>query len=250
MPDISEADFVVLGHPSLRNFEEWLRQSNFYGKVPLKPQWVFDCVEQEELLDVEDYAYEGLGRVEKKRGRPSSTGQRYILTAVKSGSESESEESEDDDDEEQERRKKRKVEKPVKKEKVKAEKQKVKPEKKEKKERKEEVKEEKGAKKKANSNGKAKTPAKDKGKGAAKVTGKIQQPVWRGPPSPPPPTIVVEHTRNKNLYTKEDLDYFDEYIPILLARDHTMSNTTIAERLHAKVRYSVKSIGNQVTESS
>ncbi|TFK94456.1 hypothetical protein K466DRAFT_593630 [Polyporus arcularius HHB13444] len=268
--DISQADFVILGHPATRNFEEWLRQSAFYHKLPLKPQWVFDCVEEEEILDVEEYVYEGLG-VERKRGRPSKTGQRYILTAVKSGSEDEDESEDDNDDEEQERRvaKKRKiVDKPVKQEKVKAEKQKTKTEKKEKiekkekkerKRRQEEVQEEKGPKKKANSkavhdedttktNGKGKQPAKNKGKAPAMDTGETQQSVSRGPQSPPPPTIVVEHSRNKNYYTKEDLDYLDEYIPILLARDHTMSNTTISEKLHAKMpHHSVGSWSNQLT---
>ncbi|RPD82465.1 hypothetical protein L226DRAFT_27057 [Lentinus tigrinus ALCF2SS1-7] len=254
VPDINQADFVILGHPATTNFEEWLRQSAYYGKLPLKPQWVFDCLEEEEIVDVDDYVYEGL-RVERKRGRRSKTGQRYIVTAVKSGSEGEgegedeeeAEESEDED--EHERRglvkKKRKVENSVKQVKVKAEKRKAQDEKKEKKVKKERMKE-KGTKKKAShktvqeedatkSNGKTKPILKDKGKAPAKAMSKNQESVPRGPPSPPPPTIIVAHSTGKHFYTKEDCDYCDEYIPILLARDYTMSNSTIAEKLHAKM---------------
>ena len=245
-----------MGHPATKNFEEWLRQSDFYHKLPLKPQWVFDCLEEHELVDVEEYVYEGF-RVEKKRGRRSKTGQRYILTAVKSGSEDESENEEggsEDEDEAEERvkhggvKKKRKVEeKPAKHVKVKPEQQKVSVEKKQKKQ-KTAVKEEKMMKKaskavhdeatiKTNSKGKA--GIKGKGKEPVKTSSKAPDSVpQRGPPSPPPPTIVVEHSTGRHVYTKEDYDYCDEYIPILLARDPTMSNSTIAEKLHVKVSLS------------
>ncbi|KAI0698437.1 hypothetical protein C8T65DRAFT_12796 [Cerioporus squamosus] len=261
--DISQADFVILGHPNTKNFEEWLRQSAFYDKLPLKTQWVLDCLEEEEILDVEGYVYEGLGRVERKRGRRSHTGQRYILTAVQSGSEDEAEEESEDEDEDEDTRpvkKKKVVERPVKQEKVKAEKkQKAKVEKKE---RKEGVKEEKGTKKThsravhdqdtTKSSGKGKTPTKDKGKGKApaKDVGKTPQPASKGPPSPPPPTRVVELSAGKHYYTKEDFDYCDEYLTILLARDHTMSNSTIAEKLHAKMpHHSIASWMTQLSSS-
>ena len=228
-----------MAHPSQRNFEEWLRQSNFFEKLPIKPQWVYRSVQQGEILDVEEFVYEGF-KVEKKRGRPGASGQRYVLKVVKSltkeGTASEEDELEDEHEEDEEmdrslpsaQKSKGKervaVKKPtiVKKETVKAEKK---------------TKDEKKAEQRAES---VKIKAKSKTKSKEPSSTPTQASHWE--PSPPPPTRLEPHSRG-HLYTKEDRDYCDEYIPILLNRDHTMTTMQISEKLHEKVCLSVRLLG-------
>ena len=220
-----------------------------------------ECLEQRILLDEEDFMYEGF-TTERKRGRPSSSGQRYVLKSpkVKSepktpkaraavdpesdfGSESESEES-DYESEEQDPPSKKTVKKEIVKQekpkkmkeapvKVKAEKKvTVKAEKAEKKaERKPEKKSTSGSRVEITQGS-----AKSSSKGKSKI---VDSPCtssgghWE--PSPPPPTRVEQHCTGKNLYTGDDIAYFDKYVPILLMRDPWMTTSAIAEKLHAKV---------------
>ncbi|CDO71644.1 hypothetical protein BN946_scf184911.g115 [Trametes cinnabarina] len=241
VPDIADADYVILGAPSTRTFEERLKQAISYDKQAVRPQWVFECVEQNTIVDLDDFAFEGM-KVEKKRGRPGATGKRLIVTgpgapkpnAGKSDGfflQDEDYVMDDDDDESDE-------------------------------EEEEEEEEEEGAS--GSPKTKSQVKAKEKAKGttnkapktknkkkaeksraaASQNEGSSRGPVqqrtasskafWR--PSPPPPTRVVEHYRGKNLYTKEDLDYVDEYVPILFFRDPEMTLHAVSEKLHAKVR--------------
>ncbi|KAI0375090.1 hypothetical protein BV20DRAFT_960154 [Pilatotrama ljubarskyi] len=237
VPDIADADFVILGSPSTRTFEERLKQADNYGKSAVRPQWVFQCVEQNEIIALDDFLFEGM-KVEKKRGRPSATGKRLILTGPNSPSTPKTnkkgsdllqdvdEDMADDDEEDYEES---------------TLKQKLNPKGKGKAAAKEPVKRKEKAENKADrsksnaSPGVGTSKAGGKGKAAkAKVEEKPFAPVfWR--PSPPPPTRVVEHTPGKNMYTKEDLDYVDEYLPILFFRDPNITLSALSEKLHAKM---------------
>ena len=237
-----------------------MRQAYYFGKRPVKPQWVLDSVEQDEILDLDDYVYENF-TVERKRGRPSSTGQRYIVTQVQSGSEDDAEQDEDeaeeDKDEEDEaedlvRKKAEKVttlEKPVKKEK------RVKTEKKADKKRADKKAETMLEKRKLEKNARKATAVEDEEalpasrKGKMSTSARSPSPRNHHEPSPPPPTRVVQHTTGKNLYTKEDDDYCEKYIPILLARDLDMTTAAIAQKLHTKVRLNASfNVASQLTQ--
>ncbi|PIL31877.1 hypothetical protein GSI_06581 [Ganoderma sinense ZZ0214-1] len=245
-PDIAKVDFVILAHPSQRNFEEWLRQSNYFGKLPIKPQWIYRSVERGKILDFMEFLYEGF-EVEKKRGRPGASGQRYVLKVVKSpteeGTASEEDQLEDEHEEDEEvdepapkskGKEKVAVKKPtiVKKETVKAEKK---------------AKERKAAKKTEQRAEPAKIKAKSKTKSKEPSSTPTQSGRWE--PSPPPPTRTEPHSRG-HLYTKEDRDYCDEYIPILLSRDYTMTTMQIAEKLNEKMpHHSTKSWATHMSTS-
>lgn len=232
--DLAKVDFVILAHPSQRNFEEWLRQSNYFGKIPLKPQWVHRSVEQGEILDFDDFIYEGF-KVEKKRGRPGASGQRYVLKVVKSptrgGTTSQEDESDGESEDEEMDRPPPSSQKGKEKEKVAVKKPRI--------VKKEAVKAEKKAAKKTERKAeieKRTEPAKTKAKSKTKSKEPSSTPTQTGhwEPSPPPPTRTELHSRG-HLYTKEDLDYCDEYIPILLNRDPTMTVMQISEKLNEKV---------------
>ncbi|KAI1788757.1 hypothetical protein LXA43DRAFT_624382 [Ganoderma leucocontextum] len=259
--EIAKVDFVILAHPSQRNFEEWLRQSNYFGKVPMKPQWVYRSVEQGEILDPDEYVYEGF-KVEKKRGRPGASGQRYVLKVVKSpttGGTGSEEDELDEEDEEMDRpppssqkgkgKEKVAVKKPtiVKKETVKADK------KVEKKAEKGTVKADKKGDRKAEKKSEQRAEpvkAKAKSKTKSKEPSSTPTQVSHWEPSPPPPTRTEPHNRGY-LYTKADLDYCDEYIPILLNRDPTMTVMLISERLNEKMpHHSAKSWNSHISTPS
>lgn len=248
VPDISGADFVILGHPTTQNFESWLRQAHYFGKTPVNPDWVLQSVKEGVILDLEEFEYVGL-TAEKKKGRPNSTGQRYVLKTVKSESKSprkralpsSESEPEDEDDAFQGRDDSEEEVPPPRKRSMKKEAVKKEGEKKAK-EEKVKVKAEKKTEKKASSS-KVKSVQKGSDKhssSSSKGTSKPKKdraptPVGHWEPSPPPPTRIEQHSNGKNLYTREDLDYCDEYIRILLLRDPTMSVTAIADKLFAKV---------------
>lgn len=241
VPDIADADYVILGSHSARTFEERLKQAGNYGKLAVRPQWVFKCVEENEIVDLDEFVFEGL-KVEKKRGRPSANGKRLIITGPNAPSTSKTpkgkasqllqDEDEDMAEDEEE------VEDALVKGKAKsAAKGKAAP--------KEPVKKEKAEKKPAKPGPKASTSkgegtSKSQSKGKAALAKSAERSVspkryWR--PSPPPPTRVVEHMPGKNMYTKEDDDYVDEYLPILFFRDPDITLSAMSEKLHAKVRF-------------
>ncbi|KAI0361517.1 hypothetical protein OH77DRAFT_1417783 [Trametes cingulata] len=236
VPDIADADFVILGSPSTRTFEERLKQADSCGKSAVRPQWVFQCVEQNEIVDLDDYVFEGL-EVVKKRGRPSATGKRFILAGPNSPSTSRTNKKRSDlvqDTDEDMAEGDEELQDPVVKEKAK-------PKGKGKAAVKEPVKKEKVEKKTDKSGAKVSSGAKTskaggKGKGTQGESEENLPPppeFWR--PSPPPPTRVVEHMPGKNMYTKEDLDYVDEYLPILFFRDPDITLSALSEKLHAKM---------------
>ncbi len=198
-------------------------------------------MDQGEILDVDEFVYEGY-KVEKKRGRPGAFGQRYVLKMVKSptkeGTASEEDELEDEHEEEEEEeemnrpppssqgnkgKEKVAVKKPtiVKKEMVKVEKK---------------AKEKRAEKKTQPRAEPVTTKAKSKTKSKELSSTPAQAGHWE--PSPPPPTRTESHSRG-HLYTKEDLDYCDEYIPILLNRDPTTTTAHICDNLNKKVRLAI-----------
>ncbi|KAI8990522.1 hypothetical protein BD414DRAFT_483911 [Trametes punicea] len=218
VPDIADADFVILGAPSTRTFEERLKQAGNYEKVAVRPQWVFACVEQNAIVDPDEFSFERL-HVEKRRGRPSLNGKRLVITGSASKSKTLKKDpgsylDEDDDVAEEDEVQDTLVNDTSKvkgKAKAKAEKSKA-----------------------SASERLSKTGAKSKAT-SAKPKERTASPkaFWR--PSPPPPTRVVEHMPGKNMYTKEDLDYVDEYLPILFFRDPDMTLFSVAEKLYAKM---------------
>ncbi|KAJ2965345.1 hypothetical protein NUW54_g14149 [Trametes sanguinea] len=76
VPDIAEADYVILGSPSTRTFEERLKQACSYDKQAVRPQWVFECVERNAIVDLDPFSFEGM-TVEKKRERARVTAFSY-----------------------------------------------------------------------------------------------------------------------------------------------------------------------------
>ncbi|OBZ79371.1 hypothetical protein A0H81_01035 [Grifola frondosa] len=66
------------------------------------------------------------------------------------------------------------------------------------------------------------------------------QGLWE--PSPPPPVRVVEYVDGRNLYTKEDRDYFVHYLSILAKRNPEMTYASIGEKMYSKMpHHTVKS---------
>ncbi|KAI0335181.1 hypothetical protein GY45DRAFT_886398 [Cubamyces sp. BRFM 1775] len=250
IPEIDDADFVILGSPSSKTFEERLRQAQTRGKVPVRPQWVFECIEQNAIVDLDEFVFEGI-HVEKKRGRPSAMGKRWIITGPNAMPKPPKKEAsflpdeevqmdEDDEDEDEDAGTRRKS-----KGKGKA---KAKPAAKE---------TSKKTEKKA-----AKAHASSSSTAASKGTAKAKEPVaqpkertqspkafWQ--PSPPPPTRVVQHMPGKNMYTKEDMDYADEYMKILFLRDPEMTLSAVSERMYAKMpHHTQKSWATFITHAS
>lgn len=240
MPDIADTDYVILGSHATRTFEERLKQAGNYGKLAVRPQWVFQCVEQNEIVELDEFVFEGI-QVEKKRGRPSASGKRFILTGPNAPSTSkgkskasqqpqgsdeedmpEDEEGDESDETDETLTEKAKL----------AAKQKATLKESTKKKAKVEKKADKSSAKTKASAGEG-TSKGSKPKAKSTERSPFTQQYWR--PSPPPPTRVVEHMPGKNMYTKEDLDYVDEYVPILLFRDPDMTFFAISEKLHAKV---------------
>ncbi|KAH9898309.1 hypothetical protein C8Q73DRAFT_394763 [Cubamyces lactineus] len=229
--EIKDADFVILGSPSSKTFEERLRQTQSRGKVAVRPQWVFECIEQNAIVDLDEFVFEGF-HVEKKRGRPSATGKRWVVTGPnitpkppkKEASFLPNEEvqmDEDDEEDDEDTRGKGKG-----KGKAKAKSAAKETGKKT---------EKKTAKAQSSSSSAAASKADAKNKESAVQSERTQSlnAFWR--PSPPPPTRVVEHKPGKNMYTKEDMDYVDEYIQILFFRDPEMTLSAVSERMHAKM---------------
>ncbi|KAI0825043.1 hypothetical protein BC628DRAFT_1321028 [Trametes gibbosa] len=259
VPDISDADYVILGSPSTRTFEERLQQTKNYNKLAVRPQWVFQCVEQGAIVEFDDFLFEGF-TIEKKRGRPNAMGKRFVVTGPGIPPPSKGKEppllpDEDHDMAEEEdevegalvKRKGKLVSKAsTLKETAKKENSK------------ETVKKEKTVKKPAKtkpttsaaSQGASKGPPKGKAAQAkSKERSASPKRFWR--PSPPPPTRVVEHMPGKNMYTKDDLDYVDEYLPILFFRDPDMTLSTVTEKLHEKMpHHTQKSWQTHITHYS
>lgn len=241
MPDIADADYVILGSHSTRTFEERLKQAGNYGKLAVRPQWVFQCVEQNEIVELDEFVFEGI-QVEKKRGRPSASGKRFILTGPNApstskgntkasqqpqGSDEEDVLEDEDADESDE------TDDTLMKKATLAAKQKAVLKEPTKKKAKVEKKADKSSAKTKASAGEG-TSKGSKPKAKSTERSPFTQQYWR--PSPPPPTRVVEHMPGKNMYTKEDQDYVDEYLPILFFRDPDITFFAISEKLHAKVR--------------
>ena len=230
--DINDADYVVLGHHKSQNFDHWLRQAEYFHKLAVQWLWVHQCVEEEAIVDVEEFVYGDSAKV-KRRGRPTGTPQkkRSVKSELKSSKkrkvtprEDESEDQSDEEMEEQVRTPPRKTKEvnpgSSKKGIVKQEKVKVRQE-----------------KKAEQTSSRTQVLSKEptiKGKGKQR---KDPSPPATGhwAPSPPPPTRVVPHSAGKNAYTKEDLDYRDEYLQILISRNPDITLSAIAEKLHAKV---------------
>ncbi|KAJ8495603.1 hypothetical protein ONZ51_g1599 [Trametes cubensis] len=233
IPEIDDADFVILGSPASKTFEERLRQTQNCGKVAVRPQWVFECIEQNAIVDPDEFVFEGF-HVEKKRGRPFATGKRWVVTGPNITSKPPKKEAsflpneevqmddDDDDDEDTETRGKGKG-----KGKAKA-----------KSSAKETIK--KTEKKAAKAQGGSTSAAVSKGAAKSKdttaqSTERTQSPKAFWQPSPTPPTRVVEHMPGKNMYTKEDMDYVDKYLQILFLRDPEMTLSAVSERMYAKM---------------
>lgn len=53
--DIREADYVVLGNTLSKTFNGLLAQTNAANKPPLRANFIIDCIEQEALLDIDNY---------------------------------------------------------------------------------------------------------------------------------------------------------------------------------------------------
>ncbi|OSD03156.1 hypothetical protein PYCCODRAFT_1451721 [Trametes coccinea BRFM310] len=239
VPDIADADYVILGSPSTRTFEERLKQACSYEKQAVRPQWVFECVQQNAIVDLEPFSFEGM-TVEKKRGRPNAMGKRLIVTGPnapkpRAGKSDgfflhEKDELLDDDEDDEDEEDEEAVEEEVRRVKTKG-KAKATPKAKESSKKK---KTEKKAEKTKTRTSQTETGVKaDANPAQASERSASPQAFWR--PSPPPPTRVVEHMPGRYLYTKEDHDYVDEYLPILFLRDPDMTQTAVAEKLHAKM---------------
>ncbi|KAL7285377.1 hypothetical protein ACG7TL_000472 [Trametes sanguinea] len=242
VPDIADADYVILGSPSTRTFEERLKQACSYEKQAVRPQWVFECVQQNAIVDLEPFSFEGM-TVEKKRGRPNAMGKRLIVTGPnapkpRAGKSDgfflhEKDELLDDDEDDEDEEDEEAVEEEVRRVKTKG-KAKATPKAKESSKKK---KTEKKAEKTKTRTSQTETGVKaDANPAQASERSASPQAFWR--PSPPPPTRVVEHMPGRYLYTKEDHDYVDEYLPILFLRDPDMTQTAVAEKLHAKGSWS------------
>lgn len=53
--------------------------------------------------------------------------------------------------------------------------------------------------------------------------------------SPTPPSKAIEYSAGRMLYLEEDRNYVHRYVPILLAREPSMTLSAIAVKLHDKV---------------
>ena len=118
---MEHADYAILGHPSTKTFVEMFRQAKHYRIPTVKVQWVFECEKENDIIDPAEYMHDD-ARVVRKRGRPSSTGQRYVLENAPADSATNSSSEDKDEDEEPARLtppKKKKQETAVKKEKAK-----------------------------------------------------------------------------------------------------------------------------------
>ncbi|KAI0756901.1 hypothetical protein C8Q80DRAFT_64871 [Daedaleopsis nitida] len=229
--DIAIADFVILAHPKTTLFAEYFRQSCNMGKTPVKPQWVLKCDEKDRVVELDAYTYDGY-KLEKKRGRPGSAGQQYVVKQVQSESEEEVG-PEDQGAEEEENEETRPPKRPKKNAKeIKSEKKHSKTDK-----RASNV-EKKGNEKTVRERA---TTSAVKAKDTVKIKAQRSlSPKGHREPSPLPPTDVVEFKSGKNLYTTAEEDYCDKYIPILLERDPAMTTSLIAEKLHAKMPHHPK----------
>ncbi|KAI0651943.1 hypothetical protein C8Q79DRAFT_68446 [Trametes meyenii] len=242
VPDISNADFIILGSPSTRTFEERLRQASNYGKLAVRPQWVFECVEQNKIVELDNFVFEGM-TVEKKRGRPTAMGKRFIVTGPGAPSPSkgpklkflqdhdvEMDDGDDDGDDDDSALDKLKP-------KTKSKTNTMDKEVTQKEVSKESTKKEKKPEKAGTNSGvgTSRTTATKEKRTLTKSSDRSMSPngLWR--PSPPPPTQAVLRTAGKYLYTKEDLDYVSEYLPILLHRDPDMTLTAICTKLNEKM---------------
>ncbi|KAI0778276.1 hypothetical protein BD413DRAFT_508065 [Trametes elegans] len=260
VPDIADADFVILGQPTTRTFEERLNQCINCQKVAIRSQWVFACVEQNAIVDLDDYVFEGY-KIQKKRGRPTATGKRFIVTGPNGKPLSQADgpsllQDEDadmaEDGVEEERflrkskgkAKSKTNEKPMSKEPAKLSAKKEQP-KKEKPVKPGRAEKKASKSKAAGPSGDRTSKGVDKGKAGSTPAKSSNEPpsaqaFW--PPSPPPPTRVVKHSTGKNLYTQDDLDYVDAYLPILFLRDPDMTYSAISEKMHDKMpHHSLKS---------
>ena len=65
---------MILGNPL---DADWLRQSANNGKIPVKATWLYESVEEGEILDLDKYRIQDF-QVVKKRGRPSVLGGRHV----------------------------------------------------------------------------------------------------------------------------------------------------------------------------
>ncbi|TBU35346.1 hypothetical protein BD311DRAFT_746010 [Dichomitus squalens] len=238
IPDIAVADYVILGNPL---DADWLRQSANNGKVPVKAGWLYDSVDEGEILDFERYRFEDF-HIVKKRGRPSLLGARHILQrSPAKGDTTDSEERESEDDEDEKVQKSTPMNKgkgrvAVKKPTIGRPAKPVK------------TAEKKSTAKAVDHDEFAKSKGKTKAKRKASSPTPTQSGYWE--PSPPPPTHVAPHFRG-NLYTKEDDDYCDEYIPILLNRNPTSTLSQIAEKLYEKMpHHTLKSWATRISHAS
>ncbi|KAH9858103.1 hypothetical protein C2E23DRAFT_163989 [Lenzites betulinus] len=261
VPDIADADYVILGSPSTRTFEERLQQARNYNKLAVRPQWVFQCVEQAAIVEFDDFLFEGF-TIEKKRGRPSASGKRFIVSGPGIPSPSKGKEPPllpDEDQDMAEEEEEEEVEGTLVKKRGRPASKKSAPKETVKKEKTKEPVKGKAMKKADKTTPAAHSAASQGGsKGHSKgksVPAKPQERsatpkrLWR--PSPPPPTRVVEHVPGKNMYTKDDSDYVDEYLPILYFRDPDMTLTTVSEKLHQKMpHHTQKSWQSHITHFS
>ena len=85
---------MILGNPL---DADWLRQSANNGKIPVKATWLYESVEEGEILDLDKYRIQDF-QVVKKRGRPSVLGGRHVPKTKDGMSDSEAEESESEED--------------------------------------------------------------------------------------------------------------------------------------------------------
>ncbi|KAI0639493.1 hypothetical protein C8Q77DRAFT_1152470 [Trametes polyzona] len=234
VPDIADADYVILGSQMTRTFEERLKQAKSYKKIAVRPQWVYKCVEQDDIVDVDDYVFEGI-QIEKRRGRRPASGKRFVLYGPNAPSPSKEKESEFLQYHDEHMAESSDEEAPVKKAKS-STKKKPAPKEPSPKEQTEKETAEKPTSKAKAAAGSSKSQA--KGKGAASQSTETAASVssskyWRA--SPPPPMRVVEYVTGRNMYTKDDIDYVDEYLPILFFRDPDMTVHAISEKLHQKM---------------
>ncbi|OCH96080.1 hypothetical protein OBBRIDRAFT_361688 [Obba rivulosa] len=204
--EIEKADYVVL-NPSSHSFHQLLDRTENCQKPAIMSQFVFDCADEQKLLDPDDYGFSG--HVPKaKRGRPSNSSSSTVdkgkkktdsekvgTPASKSSTKREAKKEKDRDKDTQRSGKSGHSERGASKQKVKKDKEKAK--------------------------GDTST--------LSPLLGLTDE------PSPPPPDKVVRYMEGKNLYSEEDRNYFSRYLLILLRRDPDMTNSAIADKMHQKM---------------
>ncbi|EMD42123.1 hypothetical protein CERSUDRAFT_110666 [Gelatoporia subvermispora B] len=218
--DIDKADYVVL-NPNSHSFRQLLERAENFQKHAVNAQFVFDCAEEQTLVEPDGYGFGGhVSKPKANRGRPSSSISSPSGKSKKSMTEADIRAAST-------RTSKSSSQRASKTTTVKTQKDR-----------------EKVARRSSEKERSDPEPSKPKAKRAKEKSTEdtefrysdlSRHALLPDEPSPPPPDKIVRYVEGKNLYSQEDRDYFLRYLLILLRRDPDLTNFAIAEKMHKKM---------------